>query len=77
MHHRLTNVPAGKEASPRVGAGAYGSSPAQNDDKEQRAYDWNDLLEWWGLINEIVGAAMAVIIKIDLMAHSFDETRLL
>lgn len=77
MLHRLTNVPAGKEASPRVDTGAYGSSRALNDDKEQRPYDWNDLLEWWGLINEIFGATMAVIIKINLMAHFFYETCLL
>lgn len=76
-HHRLTNVPAGKEASPRIDMGAYGSSRAQKDDKAQRPYDWNDLLEWWGLINEIFGAAMVVIIKISLMAHSFHETCLL
>lgn len=55
--------------------GAYGSSRAQNDDEE--LYDWNDLLEWWGLINEIFEAAMVVIIKINLMAHSFHELCLL
>lgn len=77
MHHRLTNVPAGKEASSTIDTGAYRSSRAQNNDKEQRPYDWNDLLEWWGLINETFGAAMVVIIKINLMAHSFHETGLL
>lgn len=77
MHRRLSNVPAGKKASRRIDTGAYGSSRAQNDDKEQRPYDWNDLLEWWGLINEIFGAAMVVIIKINLMAHSFHATCLL